>query len=130
MPAPCSIKTVWPREVRIATPDGVMPTRNSCVLISLGTPMRMEGPSILSASSKINRTKRNRIDDATRLHRRALADGRQLPIAAVGGDLLSRTPHVDAVLVAVVVGLARSPRHERWIEAEHREEVAFDQDVV
>ena len=28
-PAPCSIITVWPRAVRIATPDGVMPTRYS-----------------------------------------------------------------------------------------------------
>ena len=33
--------TVWPCDTRIATPDGVMPTRNSCVLISLGTPMRI-----------------------------------------------------------------------------------------
>ena len=29
MPAPCSTSTVWPRDTRIATPEGVMPTRNS-----------------------------------------------------------------------------------------------------
>src|SRR5579883_2210468 len=38
-PAPFSTSTLWPRDVRLRTPAGVIPTRYSRVLISLGTPM-------------------------------------------------------------------------------------------
>src|SRR6266571_2582229 len=54
-PAFCSSRTVWPWDTRIATPDGVMPTRNSCVLISLGTPMRIGLASIGRRWREINR---------------------------------------------------------------------------
>src|SRR5580658_2211861 len=40
-PAPRSTRTWWPREVRMRTPAGVIPTRYSRVLISLGTPIIM-----------------------------------------------------------------------------------------
>src|SRR5580704_12404383 len=38
-PASRSTRTVWPRDVRLRTPAGVIPTRYSRVLISFGTPM-------------------------------------------------------------------------------------------
>src|SRR5262249_42519224 len=40
-PAPVWTSTVWPRLVRLRTPAGIMPTRCSRVLISVGTPMIM-----------------------------------------------------------------------------------------
>ena len=38
LPASRSTRTVWPRDVRLRTPAGVIPTRYSRVLISFGTP--------------------------------------------------------------------------------------------
>src|SRR5688572_33505784 len=40
-PAPFSIRTLWPRAVKAATPVGVTATRLSSVLISFGTPTTM-----------------------------------------------------------------------------------------
>src|SRR5271168_3990529 len=37
-PAPAWISTRWPRLVNSSTPTGIRDTRDSCVLISLGTP--------------------------------------------------------------------------------------------
>src|SRR5512139_3203699 len=37
-PAPCSMRTSWPARTRVATPPGLMPTRDSSLLISLGIP--------------------------------------------------------------------------------------------
>src|SRR5277367_4294 len=40
-PAPAWIKTSWPRRVSSVTPDGVIATRNSLFLVSVGMPMRI-----------------------------------------------------------------------------------------
>src|SRR5437764_9854866 len=37
-PAPAWISTRWPARVNSSTPTGIRATRDSCVLISLGTP--------------------------------------------------------------------------------------------
>src|SRR5262249_15002426 len=49
-PAPACTSTVWPRLVRMRTPAGIMPTRYSRVLISVGTPMIM---ARLSSSARL-----------------------------------------------------------------------------
>src|SRR6202140_3021856 len=46
MPAPCSTNTVWPAVVSSRTPAGVMATRYSSSLTSLGTPTIMGGLSL------------------------------------------------------------------------------------
>src|ERR1700730_402169 len=38
-PAPAWIKTSWPRRVSSVTPDGLIATRNSLFLVSVGMPM-------------------------------------------------------------------------------------------
>ena len=43
-PASCSTKTSWPCETSSFTPDGVMATRYSLFLTSLGIPTRMASP--------------------------------------------------------------------------------------
>ena len=45
-PAPASISTVWPWLVSSRTPAGVMATRNSLSLTSVGTPMITGLPSL------------------------------------------------------------------------------------
>src|SRR5450432_1820209 len=44
-PALFSTRTLWPRDVSMRTPAGVIPTRYSRTLISLGTPMITAGSS-------------------------------------------------------------------------------------
>ena len=43
-PAPAWMRTSWPRRVSSATPAGVMATRYSLFLISVGMPTRMIAP--------------------------------------------------------------------------------------
>src|SRR5262249_39974763 len=43
-PAPAWIRTRWPKRCSSSTPTGVMATRDSCVLISLGTPTTYLSP--------------------------------------------------------------------------------------
>lgn len=43
-PAPAWMSTSWPRRVSSATPAGVMATRNSLFLVSVGIPTRMITP--------------------------------------------------------------------------------------
>src|SRR6185312_12309073 len=50
-PADFSTSTLWPRATRLFTPAGVIPTRFSRVLISLGTPM-ITGGSFLRVSGR------------------------------------------------------------------------------
>src|SRR5258706_2873783 len=47
-PALVSTKTRWPREESSRTAAGIMPTRYSLFLISLGTPIFMSAPSVAS----------------------------------------------------------------------------------
>jgi len=46
-PAPAWMITSWPRRVSSATPAGVMATRNSLFLTSVGTPTSMVAPLTL-----------------------------------------------------------------------------------
>ena len=45
-PAPAWMSTSWPRRVSSATPAGVMATRYSLFLISVGIPTRMTAPRL------------------------------------------------------------------------------------
>src|SRR4051812_19043944 len=45
-PAPCWMSTSWPRSTSSRTPAGVIATRYSSVLISVGTPTFMDSPLV------------------------------------------------------------------------------------
>src|SRR5688500_11380179 len=49
VPAPFCTSTSWPSEERSRAPEGVMPTRYSLFLISVGTPIRI-GVSLLAGA--------------------------------------------------------------------------------
>src|SRR5882672_6860967 len=57
-PAPACTKTSCPSLLRTAAPDGVIPTRYSLSLISVGTPIRIARLSLAGAYSSAARQRR------------------------------------------------------------------------
>ena len=53
VPAWRSMNTSWPRSATFAALTGVSPTRRSSILISLGTPIRMDSPHLQGGRARM-----------------------------------------------------------------------------
>src|SRR4030095_13817567 len=82
IPAPVCTSTEWTREVRMRTPAGPMTTRNSRVLISVGTPISMA--RTIARTSGLSR--RGRLGPVALLILLAAAAGARIVAADLGLD--------------------------------------------